>query len=56
VADSAPYFHDGATDTLGQAILRHGGSAKDSRQRFKHLPLPDRQAVLAFLDTLKAPR
>jgi CxxC motif-containing protein (DUF1111 family) len=55
VADSAPYFHDGASPTLHHAIMRHGGSAKKSRERFKKLPGPDRQAVLAFLDTLKAP-
>jgi CxxC motif-containing protein (DUF1111 family) len=56
VADSAPYFHDGKSSTLHDAILRHGGTAKQSRKEFKHLPVSDRQALLAFLGTLKAPR
>jgi CxxC motif-containing protein (DUF1111 family) len=56
VADSAPYFHDGASPTLHDAILRHHGSAKESRRQFNRLSSSDRQALLAFLGTLKAPR
>jgi CxxC motif-containing protein (DUF1111 family) len=55
VADSAPYFHDGASLTLTDAILRHNGSAKKSREQFKKLPASDRQALMAFLGTLRAP-
>jgi CxxC motif-containing protein (DUF1111 family) len=56
VADSAPYFHDGGSPTLSHAILRHQGSAKKSRDKFKHLKPPDREALFAFLDTLRAPK
>jgi CxxC motif-containing protein (DUF1111 family) len=56
VADSAPYFHDGASPTLNAAILRHDANAKQSRERFKRLPATDRLALFAFLGTLKAPR
>ncbi|MBI3837395.1 MAG: c-type cytochrome [Planctomycetia bacterium] len=56
VADSAPYFHDGASPTLSDAILRHDGSANKSRHQFKRLPASDREALLTFLGTLKAPR
>lgn len=56
VADSAPYFHDGGSPTLQHAILRHKGQAKESRKQFKKLRGPDRQALFAFLDTLRAPK
>lgn len=36
--------------------LRHDGSATISRKQFKKLHPSDRQAVIAFLGTLKAPR
>jgi CxxC motif-containing protein (DUF1111 family) len=56
VADSAPYFHDGGSATLEDAIRRHGGQAKQARKSFQKLPPTDRAAVLAFLHTLRAPR
>lgn len=56
VADSAPYFHDGASTTLTDAIRRHKGSAKISRAKYMKLPAADQQAILAFLGTLRAPR
>ena len=55
VADSAPYFHDGGSPTLESAILRHMGDAEQITRAYKHLPASDRQAVIAFLKTLKAP-
>jgi CxxC motif-containing protein (DUF1111 family) len=55
VADSAPYFHDGASSTLEDAILRHEGDAIAVTRAFKNLPTPDQQAVIAFLKTLRAP-
>jgi CxxC motif-containing protein (DUF1111 family) len=54
VADSAPYFHDGASLTLDSAILRHDGAAKRSRENLRKAE--DRQAVIAFLMTLRAPQ
>jgi CxxC motif-containing protein (DUF1111 family) len=56
VADSAPYFHDGASPTLQQAIQRHDGEAKKSQKQYKKLPPEDRQALVTFLGTLKAPQ
>ncbi|MSR56999.1 MAG: c-type cytochrome [Planctomycetaceae bacterium] len=56
VADSAPYFHDGASPTLESAILRHGSQAKNVTERFQLLPPADQQAVIRFLKTLRAPQ
>ena len=55
VADSAPYFHDGASPTLQAAIPRHRGDAKAVATAYQELPPADQQAVIAFLNTLKAP-
>ncbi len=43
VALSAPYFHDGGSPTIGDAIRRHGGIA---------LKPEEEQAVAAFLDLM----
>ena len=55
VADSAPYFHDGGSPTLHDAILRHAGDAAVVTKAFKSLPAGDQQSLIAFLNTLKAP-
>lgn len=55
VADSAPYFHDGGAPTLEAAILRHAGTAKPSAAAFRGLNSEDREALLTFLGTLRAP-
>ncbi|GAA4453867.1 di-heme oxidoredictase family protein [Novipirellula rosea] len=55
VRDSAPYMHDGRAETLLEAIAVHEGEASATRDRFLKLPLADRRAVLAFLETLAAP-
>ena len=55
VADSGPYLHDGRADTLEQAIEQHGGEAVDIVARFKEMPPQDRDAIVAFLKTLRAP-
>jgi len=56
VADSAPYFHDGGSATLLDAILRHMGDAAPVTKAFKNLSPTDQQALIAFLKTLQAPR
>jgi CxxC motif-containing protein (DUF1111 family) len=56
VADSAPYFHDGGSPTLEHAILRHRGDASKVTTTYQALPPSDREAVVVFLRTLKAPR
>jgi cytochrome c peroxidase len=55
VADSAPYFHDGGSRTLRDAIVRHGGDASAVTKTYTQLSKADQQAVIAFLNTLKAP-
>jgi CxxC motif-containing protein (DUF1111 family) len=55
VADSAPYFHDGGSPTLLEAIQRHHGGASAVTKRFNELNGADQQMVVAFLKTLKAP-
>jgi CxxC motif-containing protein (DUF1111 family) len=56
VADSAPYLHDGSCSTLEKAILHHHGDAKNVIFLYEHLSSDDRDAVTAFLKTLRAPR
>ena len=55
VADSAPYFHDGASTTLESAILRHAMDAQDVTDRFEALTSEQQGEIIAFLKTLKAP-
>jgi mono/diheme cytochrome c family protein len=55
VADSAPYFHDGATPTLDAAIVRHEGDAQAVTEAYRKLPANDRAALIQFLESLKAP-
>jgi CxxC motif-containing protein (DUF1111 family) len=47
-----PFLHDGRAETLAEAILAHGGEALATRERFQALSAVDRQALLAFLDSL----
>ena len=56
VADSAPYLHDGRATTLAEAVDLHGGEASAMALRFRNRPDADRDAVVAFLKTMKAPR
>jgi CxxC motif-containing protein (DUF1111 family) len=55
VADSAPYFHDGASQTLEAAIVRHQGDAASVTRTFGSLNDFDRAAIVRFLKSLKAP-
>jgi Di-haem oxidoreductase, putative peroxidase len=55
VADSAPYFHDGASPTLEAAISRHRGDAAVVTKAFEGLPATDRAAIVRFLKSLRAP-
>ena len=49
---TAPYGHDGRSINLMEVILRHGGEAQQARDRFAALPFVDRDAVIAFLNSL----
>jgi hypothetical protein len=53
VATTAPYGHDGRSQNLEEVILRHGGEAQRSRDRFDNLIEPLRQFLLSFLGTLQ---
>lgn len=55
VADSPPYMHDGRAQTLLESIAMHDGEAAGTRDRFLQLPIADRMALIAFLETLVAP-
>jgi CxxC motif-containing protein (DUF1111 family) len=46
------FLHDGRAYSLQEAVLWHGGEATRARDRFTHLAKPDRDALLAFLQSL----
>ncbi len=46
------FLHDGRAQTLMEAILWHGGQATDSREKVRQLSTSDRNALLAFLNSL----
>jgi hypothetical protein len=52
VGSTAPYGHDGRSMGLTEVILRHGGEAQESRDRFAQLGVGDRRQLLDFLGTL----
>ncbi len=52
VGSTAPYGHDGRSNTLEDVILRHGGEAQASRDAFAALDPTEAEQVLAFLRTL----
>jgi len=55
VADSGPYLHDGRALTLEQAIEAHGGEAGGVTGRFNTLSPQEKQSLVSFLKTLRAP-
>lgn len=52
VSGHSEYLHDGRARSLLEAILWHGGEAQSQRDAVAALPTPDRQALLAFLESL----
>ena len=56
VADTAPYFHDGRSGTLHEAIVRHMGDAMHSSELYQKLPKEKRLMLIEFLGTLRAPQ
>lgn len=46
------YLHDGRARSLEEAILWHGGEAQSSKLRFQQLDASQRQAFIAFLESL----
>jgi CxxC motif-containing protein (DUF1111 family) len=49
---SSPYFHDGRSETLDQAVRRHAGEATAVRQAYEALTPAERTALLEFLRSL----
>ncbi|WP_419239166.1 di-heme oxidoredictase family protein [Photobacterium leiognathi] len=46
------FLHDGRARSLMEAVLWHGGEAQTSREKVLQLSKSDRQALVAFLDSL----
>ncbi len=46
------FLHDGRARDLTEAILWHGGEGQAARDRFAALPASDRDALIAFLESL----
>ncbi len=55
VRDTGPYLHDGRADTIEEAIQWHGGEAEASRLAFDDLSRGDKDLVVTFLNSLRAP-
>ena len=52
VGGTAPFGHDGRSNTLNDVILRHGGEAQAVRDAYAALGRFDRKDLLAFLESL----
>lgn len=46
------FLHDGRARNLTEAILWHGGEAQNAKEKFKKLSKKEREALLAFLNSL----
>ncbi|HMQ48951.1 MAG TPA: di-heme oxidoredictase family protein [Saprospiraceae bacterium] len=46
------FLHDGRASNLEEAILWHGGEAENAQKGFKKLSKSDRDALIAFLESL----
>ena len=51
--NSAPYGHRGDLSTLTEAILAHGGEARQSREAFLRLSVADQRSLIRFLRSLQ---
>lgn len=52
VSGGTAFLHDGRARTLQEAILWHGGEAKDAKETFLKMPKQDRAALVSFLRSL----
>ncbi|WP_421907009.1 di-heme oxidoredictase family protein [Mameliella sp.] len=52
VSGHTTFLHDGRARSLLEAILWHGGEAQPSRDAVTRMPPPDRNALIAFLESL----
>jgi CxxC motif-containing protein (DUF1111 family) len=52
VSGHTEFLHDGRARNFLEAVLWHGGEAQASRDAVVALPKDDRDAILAFLESL----
>ena len=52
VNKDSSFLHDGRARTIEEAVLWHGGEAKDSKDTFMHYSKAEREQLLAFLKSL----
>ena len=52
VQPGTTFLHDGRARTLAEAILWHGGEAELAREAFRTAAKQQREALIAFLETL----
>ena len=52
VNPKATFLHDGRAKTLEEAVLWHGGEAETSKEGYRQLSQQDRNALIAFLNSL----
>lgn len=52
VGSTQPYLHDGRATTLTEAILAHGGEARQSREAAEALSQSDHEDLIRFLNNL----
>ena len=46
------FLHDGRARNLLEAVMWHGGEAETAREMVRTMPADDREALLAFLNSL----
>lgn len=52
VSGHSDLLHDGRARNIAEAILWHGGQATTSREAFRTMPKPDRDALVRFVESL----
>lgn len=52
LGSTGPFGHDGRSMTLKDVILRHGGEARQARDRFANAGLGTQRNIIIFLNTL----
>lgn len=52
VSGHTRFLHDGRARNVSEAILWHGGEAERAKEAFRGMPKADRDALLAFLESL----
>jgi CxxC motif-containing protein (DUF1111 family) len=52
VNGNANLLHDGRARDVAEAILWHGGEAEKARETFRAMPKTDRQALIAFVESI----